>query len=51
MIARLFETIESRRTADPADSHVASLFKAGTAEIAKKVGEEALEDDDRRLGW
>ena len=50
VIARLFETIESRRRADPAESHVASLFKAGTAEIAKKVGEEALETAIAALG-
>jgi phosphoribosyl-ATP pyrophosphohydrolase len=50
VIARLFETIESRRTADPAESHVASLFKAGTAEIAKKMGEEALETTIAALG-
>lgn len=43
VISRLFETIESRRAMSPAESHVAALFEAGTREIAKKVGEEAVE--------
>lgn len=39
----LFETIEGRKGADPASSYVASLFHKGTAKIAQKVGEEAVE--------
>ena len=39
----LFETIESRKGADPSTSYVASLFAKGTAKIAQKVGEEAVE--------
>ena len=40
---RLFETIQSRRTADPAGSYVASLEQAGLDKILEKVGEEAVE--------
>jgi phosphoribosyl-ATP pyrophosphohydrolase len=40
---RLYEIIESRRSADPSDSHTAKLFKKGTKKIAKKLGEEAVE--------
>jgi len=43
LLARLSATIEARRHADPADSYVARLFVGGTALIAKKVGEEAVE--------
>lgn len=43
VIERLFETIESRRKGQASDSYVASLFQAGTSEIVKKVGEEAVE--------
>jgi phosphoribosyl-ATP pyrophosphohydrolase len=39
----LFDTIESRRNADPSESYVASLLDKGTAKIAQKVGEEAVE--------
>jgi len=37
----LYAVIESRRTA--ANSYTAELFARGTAEIARKVGEEAVE--------
>jgi phosphoribosyl-ATP pyrophosphohydrolase len=43
VLDRLFETIESRRDADPSVSHTASLFAKGTNKIAQKVGEEAVE--------
>jgi phosphoribosyl-ATP pyrophosphohydrolase len=40
---RLFGVIQSRRGADPATSYTAKLFAEGSAKIAKKLGEEALE--------
>ncbi len=43
VIERLFAVIESRRGGDPARSYVAGLLQAGTAQIAKKLGEEAME--------
>ena len=39
----LFETIESRRDADPATSWTARLLADGVPGIAKKTGEEAVE--------
>ncbi len=43
VFSRLFAVIESRRTADPKDSYVATLLQSGTTGIAQKVGEEAIE--------
>lgn len=43
VLQRLFETIESRKKADPRISYTAKLFSKGTARIAQKVGEEAVE--------
>jgi phosphoribosyl-ATP pyrophosphohydrolase len=43
MLDRLFAVIASRRGADPETSYTAKLFAAGTATIAQKVGEEAVE--------
>lgn len=43
VLDRLWETIESRRDADPAASHSARLMSRGTAKIAQKFGEEAVE--------
>jgi phosphoribosyl-ATP pyrophosphohydrolase len=43
IIARLFALIESRKGADPTVSRTAHLFHRGTAKIAQKVGEEAVE--------
>ena len=43
VLDRLFETIESRRDADPNVSHTASLFAMGANKIAQKLGEEAVE--------
>ncbi len=43
ILDRLYEVIESRRDADPRESHTAKLFKKGTKKIAQKVGEEAVE--------
>jgi phosphoribosyl-ATP pyrophosphohydrolase len=42
-LERLFKVIESRRTADPEQSHTARLFARGPDYIAKKLGEEAVE--------
>lgn len=39
----LFKTIQSRKGSDPSQSHTAKLFNKGTAKIAQKVGEEAVE--------
>jgi len=43
VIERLFQTIESRKKADPQISYTAKLFSKGTQRIAQKVGEEAVE--------
>ena len=43
VIERLFQTIESRKGADPQISYTAKLFRKGTQRIAQKVGEEAVE--------
>lgn len=40
---RLYAVIMSRRTADPARSHSARLLSRGTAKVAQKFGEEAVE--------
>jgi phosphoribosyl-ATP pyrophosphohydrolase len=40
---RLFETIRSRKGADPKTSYTAKLFSQGTLKIAKKLGEEGVE--------
>jgi phosphoribosyl-ATP pyrophosphohydrolase len=39
----LFKVIEGRKGGDPTQSHTAKLFAKGTAKIAQKVGEEAVE--------
>ncbi|WP_284943652.1 phosphoribosyl-ATP diphosphatase [Acidisoma cladoniae] len=43
VLDRLWETIMSRRNADPEISHSARLLSRGTAKIAQKFGEEAVE--------
>jgi len=43
VLDRLWSTILSRKTADPAASHSARLLSRGTAKIAQKFGEEAVE--------
>ena len=43
ILERLFETIVSRKAADPTTSYTAKLFSRGRARIAQKVGEEAVE--------
>jgi phosphoribosyl-ATP pyrophosphohydrolase len=42
-LERLWRVIESRRDADPDTSYTAKLFARGTAKIAQKLGEEAVE--------
>ena len=43
VLDRLYRTVAARRGADPASSYTASLFARGTAKIAQKLGEEAVE--------
>lgn len=42
-LKRLYDTIQSRKANPPPGSYTAKLFAAGDVEIAKKVGEEAIE--------
>jgi len=43
VIDRLWNVVQTRRTADPALSHSARLLSRGTAKVAQKFGEEAVE--------
>ncbi len=43
ILNNVFKIIEERKGADPSTSYVASLYAKGTAKIAQKVGEEAVE--------
>jgi phosphoribosyl-ATP pyrophosphohydrolase len=43
VLDRLYDVIVSRRGADPKLSHSARLLSRGTAKVAQKVGEEAVE--------
>ena len=43
VLERLFQTIETRKGADPESSYTASLMAAGPLQCAKKLGEEAVE--------
>ncbi len=43
ILARLAETLEARKSADPQSSYVAKLYAKGMDSILKKVGEEATE--------
>jgi phosphoribosyl-ATP pyrophosphohydrolase len=43
VLDRLHGVVATRRTADPAVSHSARLLARGTAKIAQKFGEEAVE--------
>ena len=43
VIERLFEIIQSRKNVNDEQSYTSQLFKSGAPEIAKKVGEEAVE--------
>jgi len=42
-VDRLYQAVLSARHADPAASRTARLFRAGSAKIAKKMAEEAVE--------
>lgn len=43
VLDRLFDVIEGRKGADPNTSYTARLFSRGPQQIAKKLGEEAVE--------
>jgi phosphoribosyl-ATP pyrophosphohydrolase len=43
VLDRIFSTVMNRRSASPAVSHSARLLSRGTAKIAQKFGEEAIE--------
>ena len=43
VLDRLFAVIAARKGADPGTSYTATLFDQGTAKIAQKFGEEAVE--------
>jgi phosphoribosyl-ATP pyrophosphohydrolase len=43
VLDRLWSVVMNRRTADPAVSHSARLLSRGTAKVAQKFGEEAVE--------
>ena len=43
VLLRLYETLASRRNADPATSYTAKLFAKGPDSILKKIGEECAE--------
>jgi phosphoribosyl-ATP pyrophosphohydrolase len=43
LLDQLFETLKSRRGADPEKSYTAKLFSRGRPKIAQKLGEEAVE--------
>jgi phosphoribosyl-ATP pyrophosphohydrolase len=43
ILAELFVIIQSRKSDPPEGSYTAHLFEKGPAEVAKKVGEEAIE--------
>jgi phosphoribosyl-ATP pyrophosphohydrolase len=43
VLERLWQTILSRRGADPQASYTAKLFARGRGKIAQKLGEEAVE--------
>lgn len=43
ILDQLYPILVSRKDADPATSYVAKLYGKGTAKVAQKVGEEAVE--------
>lgn len=43
VLERLYEVVLERRKADPDKSYIAKRLQQGTAKIAQKVGEEAVE--------
>lgn len=43
ILERLYAVVQERRNADPVKSYIAKRLNQGTAKIAQKVGEEAVE--------
>lgn len=43
ILQKLYDVVLERRKADPDESYVAKRFKQGSAKIAQKFGEEAVE--------
>jgi len=43
ILDELYTIVEGRKGADPKSSNTAKLFQRGTAKIAQKLGEEAVE--------
>ena len=43
VLERLYRVVQDRRKADPEKSYIAKRLQQGTAKIAQKVGEEAVE--------
>lgn len=43
ILERLYKVVVERRKADPETSYIAKRLKQGTAKIAQKLGEEAVE--------
>lgn len=43
ILQELFTVLEARKSSSPDESYVSSLYAKGTAKIAEKVGEEAVE--------
>ena len=43
VLERLYRVVQERRKADPDKSYIAKRLQQGTAKIAQKVGEEAVE--------
>lgn len=42
-LSDLYQTLESRKSANPDSSYTARLIQSGEDEIVKKIGEEAIE--------
>lgn len=43
ILERLYKVVQERRKVDPETSYIAKRLKQGTAKIAQKLGEEAVE--------
>ena len=43
ILKQLYQVIQSRKTAKPEESYVASLYDKGREKIAEKIGEESTE--------
>ncbi len=50
VLERLYKVVQERRKADPDTSYVAKRLKQGTAKIAQKLGEEAVETGIAAIG-